>query len=806
MKTLSALLFVLLFNLPAYSQISGKLASADSIPVGFATITVHKSADSSAVRSVLSDENGSFVLNGIPNGNYFLKVSSLGYVTWFSQPFLLSTAQPTHNARVIMLTAASKLLGEVLIRARKPLVQQLAGGLQVNVQSSLMAKGSSVLQVLQRSPGVVIDPQHSGISLNGKSGVMVMLDGKLLRLSTAQVSALLNGMSADDVDKIELLSTPPARYDADGNAGLINIVTKKNKKAGTSGSISASAGYGKGEKASTDVNLNHNSKKWSQRLSYSYYRSRSYALLQAEGTENVGIIGGQTAFHYNGESKPLSNYHGFGGGWDYRPDSTLTIGGGIYCDITIDQNNNHNFGNYLLPDTNMVFDSQLAGNNHTRYLHPSLYLEQTISKDQKLNIDLDYFSHNSNGLTQIQSNFSNSLFGEIQRNVANANIKVGVVKLDYTNTFSKRLRLESGLKNTFTRSRSTAGIEKLVGDKWVNIGAGTSNDLGTKEFIGAAYTILNWQPDSLLNISVGARYEYSRNSTDHSLNAAYLIDRRLSKLFPSIFLTRKLNATDELQLSYTERITRPSFADLASYVSYNDPVSVFTGNPGLKPTITYNLKLAYNRGDYLFALLYSRDINPILGTQIMSGPTPGLVYLIPENADLQNNITFQATIPIKVAPWWEMNYGFLGGVHHYEISYFPQLLKKTYFSYNLNFTESFKLPRNYALELSGYYNSSAYDSNYRAAGNGVVNFGFKKELAGHGGTLQLSVSDVFSTAIYRGQMGLLTTDAFNSKVRVNYNPESRSFPIIKLSYSRPLGSNNKASRKNSGTNDEQKRL
>jgi hypothetical protein len=153
-----------------------------------------------------------------------------------------------------------------------------------------------------------------------------------------------------------------------------------------------------------------------------------------------------------------------------------------------------------------------------------------------------------------------------------------------------------------------------------------------------------------------------------------------------------------------------------------------------------------------------------------------------------------------------MNYGFLAGMHHYEISYFPQMLKKTYFSYNLNFTESFKLPHNYALELSGYYNSSAYDSNSRSAGNGVVNFGFKKELAGQGGTLQLSVSDVFSTAIYRGQMGLLTTDAFNSKVRVNYNPESRSFPIIKLSYSRSLGSNNKASRKNGGTNDEQKRL
>jgi hypothetical protein len=806
MKTLSTLLFILLFTLPTYSQISGKLASADAGAVGFATVTILKSSDSSAVRSVLSDENGNFVVNGIANGNHILKVSSLGYVNWFSQPFVLNAAQPGYAAGTIVLTASRKQLGEVVVRARKPMVQQLAGGLQVNVQSSLMAKGSSVLQVLQRSPGVVIDQQHSGISLNGKSGVMVMLDGKLLRLSTAQVSALLNSMSADDVDKIELLSTPPARYDADGNAGLINIVTKKNKKAGSSGSISVSAGYGKGEKASTDLNLNHNGKKWSQRLSYSYYRDRSYALLLAEGTENVGIIGGQTAFHYNGERDPLGNYHGFGGGMDFRPDSTITIGGGIYYDITIDQNNSHNFGNYLLPDTNFVFDSQLTGNNHTRYLHPSLYLEQIISKDQKLNIDLDYFSHYTNGVTQVQNNFSNSLFAQRQRNVANADIKVGVAKIDYSNTFSKQLRLESGLKSTYTRSQSKAGIENLVGDKWVNTSAGTSNDLITNEFIGAAYSIFNWQPDSLFRISAGARYEYSRNSTDHSLNAAYLIDRRLSKLFPSIFLTRRLNASDELQLSYTERITRPSFADLASYVSYNDPVSVFTGNPGLKPTITHNLKLAYNRGDYLFALLYSRDLNPILGTQIMPGPTAGLVYLIPQNADRQNSITFQATIPVKATPWWEMSYNLLAGMHHYEISYFPQLLNKTYFSYNLNFTESFKLPSKYAVELSGYHNSSAYDSNSRSAGNGMINFGVKKELAGQGGSLQLSVSDVFSTAIYRARIGILTTDAFNSNVRVNYNPESRSFPIIKLSYSRSLGSNNKASRKSTGTNDEQKRL
>ncbi|WP_158288320.1 TonB-dependent receptor domain-containing protein [Mucilaginibacter psychrotolerans] len=806
MKTLIALLIVMSFGTAAYSQVVGKLVSADGTAVDFATVSVLRSPDSAAVRSALSDGNGAFSFTGISNGSYILKVTSLVHITWSSKPFVITPAQPGYDVGTVVLAAASKQLGEVIIRSNKPLVQQQPGGLVVNVQNSLMAKGSTVLQVLQRSPGVVLDPQHSGISLNGKSGVMVMLDGKLLRLTTEQVTALLNGMTADDLDKIELLSTPPARYDADGNAGLINIVTKKNKKQGTSGSVTASAGYGKGEKGSAGLNLNHNSGKLSLRGSYDYAHDRSYSLLLAEGSEVVGILGGQSAFQYNGESKPFTTYNGMGAGLDYRVSPTLTVGGALNYAISTNDNNNHNFGSYLLPDTTLAFDSQLVGNSRTHYLHPSLYLEQTIGKDQKLNIDLDYFGHYNRGLTQVQSDFSNSVFGQRQRNFANADINVGVAKIDYTNPFSKVLRLESGLKSTYTRSQSTAGIEKLVDGNWVNIGAGTSNDLATKEFIGGAYAILNWQADSLTNISAGARYEYSRNSTNHSLDAAYLIDRKLGKLFPSIFLTRKLNATDELQLSYTERVTRPTFADLASYVSYNDPVSVFTGNPALKPTITHNLKLAYNRQDYLFSVLYSRDINPIQGVQIMTGPTPGLVYLMPENGDWQNNFLFQATIPIKPAAWWEMSYGFVGGLHQYKVSYFPQPLQKTYFSYNINFSESFKLPLQYAIELSGYYNSSAYDSNSGSSPNAAINLGFKKELPNQKGSFQLSVSDLFSSVIYRAKIGQLTTDAFNTDVRVSYQPESRFFPIIKLSYSRALGTNSKASRKNKGTDDEQKRL
>jgi hypothetical protein len=804
MKTVIILICASLVTGISWGQVSGRLTVADGSPVPFATVMLVNATDSALVRSSLSDEKGVFTLSLAPAGTYIIKVSCVGYANYASPPIALDSA---YNAGTVQLMPVGKQLGEVVIHSTKPLVQQEPGGLVVNPQNSLLTKGSSVLQVLSRSPGVIIDAQTSAISLDGKSGVMVMLDGKLLRLSAAQVATLLDGMSADDIDKIELLTTPPAKYDADGNAGLINIVTKKNKQPGTSGSMTASVGYGKGEKASADLNLSHNSGKLSVHGSYSYNRDRSYGLLLAEGTENVPIIGGQTAFHYNGVGHTLSNYNGFSGGMDYRVNPGTTIGVDMEYNINVYQNNSHNFGNYALADSNLVYSSLLNGNSRAYYFHPSLYLEQIIGKKQKLNLDLDYFNQYSNGPTQVQSNFRDSLFTPMQRSLANADIKVEVVQLDYSNSFSKGLQLESGLKGTYTFTQSTASIENLVDNQWVPIGAGTSNDLATRELIGAGYVMLNWRPDSLTNLSAGARYEYAHNSTDHSLNAQYFVDRRLGKLFPSIFITRKLNSTDELQLSYTARISRPSFADLASYVAYNDPVSVFTGNPALKPTITNNLKLAYNLQDYLFSILYSHDTDPILATQIMPGPTSGLVYLIPENADWQNNLAFQATIPVKAAAWWQMSYSFIGGYHEYRISYFPELLEKGYYSYSLNFNQTFKPGRNYTLELSGYYNSSAYSGNSRSNGMAIFNLGIKKELANQNGSFQFTVSDMFRGASYRNQTGLLITDAFHSDVKVDYQAESHSFPIVKLLYSRSLGSASKKTiHNNNGVKEEQDRL
>jgi hypothetical protein len=197
----------------------------------------------------------------------------------------------------------------------------------------------------------------------------------------------------------------------------------------------------------------------------------------------------------------------------------------------------------------------------------------------------------------------------------------------------------------------------------------------------------------------------------------------------------------------------------------------------------------------------------ILQTQIATGPSKGLVYLAPQNAPYQNNITLQTSIPVNITSWWQGRYGFVGGWRQYKIDYTPQTFTKSYFAGSVDFTETFKLPKSFSIEASGYYYSSAYYSTSKSNGNGMLNLGIKKELDNNKGSFQLSVADLLSSASYYSYIGHLTSDAFNSQVYVGYNSESRRFPIIKLTYYRSFGSKAKSQRKDdNASKDERSRL
>lgn len=822
MRNSLLILFVLLLAAgyaTAQGTIRGKLTGPDGKPIASANVLLLLAGDSSLRKGGLTNDSGFYALSLSDTGTFFMQYSAVGFMPHHSPAFRQEPGNLSRDLGTQTLGVAGKEMDAVVVKAAKPLYQQQADGLTVNVESSILNKGSSVLQVLERSPGVYVDRQYNSIALNGKNGVMVMLNGKLLRLSASEVVSLLNGMSANTVDKIELLTTPPAKYDAEGSAGMINVVMKKNKNAGTLGNLSLTGGYGRKEKATLSANVSHSTNNLDLFLSYAFSHDKSYSNWFADAYQDVPVLGGPETVQYWSTTHPAQNSHDVSLGVGTRLNNRTNIGANVNFNTSTYKSTIINHGEFtILPDSLLIMDATINGRNKWSNLIGSVFLEKKIRDGETLNLDLDYLFYKNDNPSTVESHFTDrkgrpavtdndSIFSPVQQGYANTDIHVGVVKVDYGRQLSKKVKLEAGAKGTYTKSSSQSRIESLIDGKWVNR-SGTQNDMVVNERIGAGYASVNIDADAKTKLVIGARYEYSHTEMDSTSKGATAIDRKLSKLFPNISINRKLTDKSELQLSYTKRISRPSYNDLASFVTYNDAASVITGNPLLRPTLTNIIRLGYNYQQYSFSLLFSRDDHPIARYQLTASPSGELMYVSPQNLRYQNNVTFQTNIPVKATEWWNMNYGFAGGLRQFQLEHTQEKVKKSYFGFNAYGSENFRFSKGWSAELSAWYNGPSYDGSKKVDGFGAVNAGIRKDLANNKGSFHLSVNDVFMTMNINNYFGALTQEAFSLKNHFSYNAESRSFPIFRLTYSRSWGTNkSKGLRKQeNGSREERERV
>ena len=815
MKLLFFTFVLLCFLQPALGQVSGKVATPDQQPLPFVNVLLMNAGDSSLVKGAVATETGEYKIDGMAAGDYFLRFSLVGYKT-FNTPMFRINANERRDFGVQVLEEDSQQLDEIVVQADRPLYQQEVDRTVVNVENSVMTKGSSALQVLERSPGVFVDMRNNSIALNGKSSVMLMINGKLIRLPMAQVVAMLNGMSANDIEKIELITSPPARYDAEGTAGMINIVIKKHDEIGTTGSISATGGYGWGEKANGSVSVSHNTGKANFYGSYSFMHNRARDGWVAQSTQNMPTFGGELSVDVGSTTKSTTNNHNATLGFDINARKA-TFGGSATYNTSRGPRHTYNSGNYTIiaSDSLLVMHAAIDGKSNWGNLVTNLYLDKPLREGEKLNIDLDYLRYSNEIPTEINIAFldregreaqpGGNIFSTRQRGVARSPIQVGVFKTDYARQ-GKTVKFEAGLKGTLTASTSLSRIETYTDGAWSG-SARYTNDTDMREVIAAAYSSVEAQVTPAVRLVAGLRYEYSHThaNADKEENN---IDRKLGKLFPSLFLTRRLNDHAELQLSYTKRITRPSYNDLASYLFYNDPMSVATGNPSLRPTISNNLKIGYTYNGYSFSLQAGRDDHPIVLYQQKESPARDLMYLQPQNMVYQNNLTFQASLPFTVNNWWSMSYSVVGGLRQFKLDHTLEKLRKTYFAYTLNGSETFTLPANFSLEVSGWYNSSQYEGSKKIRGFGMLNAGVKKDLNHNWGSLQLTVTDLLKSMRVNGFFGTLTEEAFSLKAEYTYKAESASYRIVKITYTKTFGNTKMKSRDSRGavSTDERERI
>ncbi|HXB06550.1 MAG TPA: TonB-dependent receptor [Puia sp.] len=711
--------------------------------------------------------------------------------------------------------ASARQLKEIIIRGAKPPVQSSITGTVVNVQSSMLSRGSSVLDVLERSPGVALDHRNNSISLNGRSGVTVMIDGKLVHMPEEELLSLLSGMSADNVEKIELLTAPPSRYDASGSAGMINIVMKKNKQLGTTGSLSLYGGYGWWEKGGASANIDHHGGRTDWYGSYSYQHDHTYGGFLAAGSSFNPAIGGPAGFVFHDTNSWVSNNHNLLAGVDRRLGRGWVAGASVSYSNSTTNSVTHNRGIYTIPaDSVLLFNGVIHGHSHWDNLVASLTVDKDFGKGGKLGLGVDWLDYSNNRPSTVLGNFvdghgelvgitNDSLFASANKGYSVTKIGVGVIRADYSRELSKRWRLEAGVKEDHTQSRSGSGIESLIDGNWV-VSAASMNAIRMREDIAAGYASVHVGLGEFTTLDLGLRYEYSATRLDDAVTGAPIVRRRLGVLFPNLLLTRKAGEQGQWQLSFSRRITRPSYKDLSSFVSYNDPFSVFTGNPLLQPTITSNVKVGYSWKGYSAALLAGRDDAPIFRGALTTQPGSTLVYIRPENLSYQNNLGFELTLPFTIGNWWTMSYGFAGGWRQYEVGYTKIPIEKTWFGYSVNFQESFRLPARFSAELSGWYRGISYDVTNRDRGVGEVNLGVKKEWGK--GSLQFTVTDLFRMMNFKTDIGAAGRDDFDTHAYISWDSESRRFPVLRLTYSRSFGVGPGTSAKAERAGEEKERI
>jgi len=736
------------FGRQSASGIEGSVTDSKGNALMGVTVALLNAGDHKLAKADVTNDKGIYHIEWNTAGDYILQASFLGFDAYTSEKIAFN-GHDKIICPVIALSEKAATLGDVTIKASKPLIEVQADKLVVNVENSIINTGSSALEVLSRSPGVSVD-QNDNISLKGKQGVTVMMDGKLVPISGQDLANMLRGMSAGSIEKIELISNPSARYDAAGTAGIINIVTKKNKKDGFNGSVNANYGQGIYPKAGAGFNLNYRNKKLNVYSSYNYaYRKNSNELNLDRRFYQDGAF--STAYkQHNYITFPLQN-HTANLGVDYSLNARTSVGasvtggvnqyaptGAAYTYVvdadgitqsrfSTDNTQTNKWHNYAVnanirhkfdsTGTELSVDADYARywNNNTQDYITQYYLADGASDP----VQNPYLLHGDlSGLTQIRS-----------------------LKADFSHRFKNGLHFEAGAKSSYvTADNQSAFYDESNGGHVFD--ATKSNHFIYDENINAAYVngSKEWKK---WTAQVGFRLEQTNIKGDQKVNNTSF-EKHYAQLFPSISVHRHINDVHDLGLTLSRRIERPNYNQLNPFKFYLDPTSYKEGNPYLNPALTYSVELSHTyKGRFITTLSFSHTNNVI--TEVIQ-PVDSINHVSQITDKNLASMTFagiSGAYPIQVFKWWNSTNSINFYYAYYQGNLANTPLKNGKPALELNSVNSFLLPHDWSLEASLYYQSSQVYGYMNLKPIWMLNAGVQKNILDKQATIKLSITDIF---------------------------------------------------------------
>jgi hypothetical protein len=778
-------------------EISGAVLDENRKAFPYASISLLNAKDSTNIKGTLSIDNGSFQFKQLKQGEYLIAVYVVGYKKMVKGPFNISSSKLVHTVPVFQMNQDVTSLQGVEIVKQKPLIERQVDKTVINVENSVLATGNTALEILQKAPGVSVD-KDGNISLKGKQGVLVMLDGKPTYLSSEQVANVLRSTEGNAIQSIELITNPSSKYDASGNSGIINIKLKKNRNYGTNGSLTAGAGYGRFYKANGGFTLNHRERKFNIYGNYDYGKNKRFGstdIVRVNNTAQNATYFDQTNFSIRHRNN--SNYKA---GLDYFINDKNTLGFAM--------NGYHSNGRNdadvltLIGSALNTTDSSVVAQNPGDYKYQgmtyNLNFKSTIdSLGQEFSMDADYSKYSGDENDLFNNTYLNAA-GQVYkpayafRNGTPTNTIIWAAKADYTYPISKDMKLEAGLKSSIVKTDNNFISENLVNGIWQN-DLGRSNQFLYDENINAAYTNLN-KKFKTTTVQLGLRLEQT-NSKGNSITQNKVVDRNYLNLFPTFFVNQELSKNHEVGFSYSRRIDRPDYGSLNPFISFLDLYTYRFGNPFLKPQYTNAFEVSYSYKKALNVTLGYSHTSDVISDVLLLDTAKKTIFISKENLATQNSYNLNINYPIQIFKWWSTSNNVTTYYNEFktdDVGGAPYQSGRL--AFNLNSTQNFTISGGTSIEASGYYQSKQIYGTIVIDPQYGVDLGIKHSFLNKKLDVKLAGNDIFKL-----QKSRITSALSSQNYVVNERWESQ---VFRLTGVYRFGSSQiKGARQRSGSSD-----
>jgi len=749
-----------LFAQTISGNISGKVADENGQPVYGDTVSLMRLKDSVIVKYELAAATGRFDFNVSSAGLYRILISSIGKLSYKSEGITVDAQHQLIELNTIVMLSTANTLKEVIITSKKALLEQKIDRTVVNVDALISNAGTTALEVLEKSPGVSID-QAGQISFHGKSGVAIYVDDKPTYLSGNDLENYLRSMPSSTLSQIELMTNPPAKYDAAGTAGIINIKTKKTKVKGFNLGVSLGLRQSRYTATNNSMDFNYRKDKVNVFGTFAYTFSNGFNDIDINRSYfyNAGQLSGALIQKSYLHTK-TSGYNAKLGIDLYSSENT-TIGV-LFNGIIRSPDQFNNTKGQLLNAAGQADSSIVSKNKELgKFKNGSANLnyKHTFKKDgPEITANLDYLAFATNN-NQTFLNQSQATTGSVSTDQLNGNLPAAIhiysAKADYSQPLAGGWKLESGVKSSYTNTDNQANYFNII-----NGIALTDNDKTNhflyREAINAGY--INFNKDfKRLSVQAGLRIE-NTDSRGHQLGNTQKPDsafnRNYTGLFPTLYLLYKLDTlgNHQLKMTYGRRIERPYYQDLNPFISPLDKYTFYTGNPYLLPSYSGNLELGYIYKDRISVTMTYTDIRDRSAETIEI--KNGYYYSRPRNIGSTKLYDLNADASFDPANWFSLELsGDVWQIRQVSAFYTGSLNSRNT-SFSGQAVMQFKLKKGWTLQTDGKYQSKQTDAQFTLAAKGRLNIAASKTLSPRA-TLKLSVNDLLYTNINQGAINNL---------------------------------------------------